>query len=307
MIGGRGVRLARQSAVAKAPLFVCVDLEEIGKSETLVRQASAVERDWLPEDRLTVSVDVEFDPARERVVAWRRTRWEDLVLEETITNIPAEFDASEILAREAALRFDRSLRLDEAGESFCLACSACGNGCRNWNYPISAMSRSAPSCRPCASAGNRLRNCVARQCSTPSRPCSRRSSCRPSSARRPAATRAKRQAVAAALRAGPAARAGRADSRTVWLARDPANCRRPRRRVAALAGPEYASATDHRRSGQLFAQRISGRAEGTAAAISQACLAGRSFFGQREEERVARFNEEAGRLPKSRRDGKGRR
>ncbi|HVX62231.1 MAG TPA: ATP-dependent helicase HrpB [Pirellulales bacterium] len=118
MIGGRGVRLARQSAVAKAPLFVCVDLEEIGKSEALVRQASAVERDWLPEDRLTVSVDVEFDPGRERIIAWRRTRWEDLVLEETITNVPADFDASEILAREAALRFDRSLRLDESAGEF---------------------------------------------------------------------------------------------------------------------------------------------------------------------------------------------
>ncbi len=118
MIGGRGIRLAKQSAVSQAPLFVCVDLEEIGKSDALVRQASAVERGWLDESRLTVSVDVEFDPLRERVVAWRRTRLEDLVLDEAITNIPADFDASEILAREAALRFDRSLRLDEAAGHF---------------------------------------------------------------------------------------------------------------------------------------------------------------------------------------------
>jgi ATP-dependent helicase HrpB len=128
MIGGRGVRLAKQSAVSQAPLFVCVDLEEIGKSDALVRQASAVERVWLDESRLTVSVDVEFDPARERVVAWRRTRLEDLVLDEAITNIPADFDASEILAREAALSFDRSLRLDEAAGHF-LARVQC---LRNW-------------------------------------------------------------------------------------------------------------------------------------------------------------------------------
>ena len=48
MVGGRGVRLHERSAVREAPLFVCVDLEEIGQAESLVRQASAIERDWLP-------------------------------------------------------------------------------------------------------------------------------------------------------------------------------------------------------------------------------------------------------------------
>jgi len=118
MVGGRGVRLGRQSAVTEAELFVCVDLEEVGKSEALVRQASLVRREWLGAERLRVTVDVEFDPARERVVAWRRTRFDDLVLNEAATNIPPGVDAAPILAREAAIRLDRSLRLDEAATFF---------------------------------------------------------------------------------------------------------------------------------------------------------------------------------------------
>jgi len=118
MVGGRGVRLGRQSAVTEAELFICVDLEEIGKSEALVRQASLVRREWLPQERLRVTVDVEFDPARERVVAWRRTRFDDLVLDEAATNIPPNVDVAPILAREAAARLERSLRLDDAAAAF---------------------------------------------------------------------------------------------------------------------------------------------------------------------------------------------
>jgi ATP-dependent helicase HrpB len=118
MVRGRGVRLGRQSAVTEAELFVCVDLEEVGKSEALVRQASLVRREWLPAERMRVTVDVEFDPSRERVVAWRRTRFDDLVLDEAATSIPPEVDAAAILAREAAVRLDRSLRLDESAAEF---------------------------------------------------------------------------------------------------------------------------------------------------------------------------------------------
>src|SRR3954451_15116783 len=51
MVGGRGVRLAEESAVLEAPLFLCVDLDA-GRAgplaEALVRKASAVEPEWLP-------------------------------------------------------------------------------------------------------------------------------------------------------------------------------------------------------------------------------------------------------------------
>lgn len=117
MLGGRGIVLAPQSAVREAELFVCVELAETGKSDSLVRQASAVDRQWLA-DALTVGIDVRFDADRERVVALRRTRYEDLVLDEAPTSIPAGYDAAPLLAEAAAERLERSLRLDDAGAAF---------------------------------------------------------------------------------------------------------------------------------------------------------------------------------------------
>jgi ATP-dependent helicase HrpB len=117
MLGGRGVTLARQSAVRDAELFVCVDLAETGKSDSLVRQASAVDRQWL-DGALSVSVDVQFDFDRERVVALRRKRYEDLVLEESPTSMPAGYDSALVLAEAAAERLERSLRLDDVGAAF---------------------------------------------------------------------------------------------------------------------------------------------------------------------------------------------
>ncbi|HEV3343501.1 MAG TPA: ATP-dependent helicase HrpB, partial [Pirellulales bacterium] len=111
MLGGRGARLARSSAVRDAPLFVCVNLSETGKAESLVHLASAVDRGWLPEDELEVAVDVEFDPRRERVVAIRRTRLEDLVLDEAPTSLPAGFDPAPLLAQAAAESLERTLSL----------------------------------------------------------------------------------------------------------------------------------------------------------------------------------------------------
>lgn len=118
LLGGRGVRLAESSAVVNDDLFVCVDLGELGKSDAAVRLASAVERDWLPIEQLHTTVDVEFDPARERVVGVRRTRLGDLVLDEAPAPLPAGAEAASLLAREAAARLDKSLRLDEEAETF---------------------------------------------------------------------------------------------------------------------------------------------------------------------------------------------
>jgi ATP-dependent helicase HrpB len=115
MVGGRGVRLHEQSAVHEAELFVCVDLEELGQAESLVRQASAIERDWLPAESLTTAVDVEYDAERKRIVAFRRTRYFDLVLDEAATNVPADFDAAPLLAQAAAAQLDQNFCQDEAG------------------------------------------------------------------------------------------------------------------------------------------------------------------------------------------------
>jgi ATP-dependent helicase HrpB len=115
MVGGRGVRLHERSAVREAPLFVCVDLEEIGQAEAIVRQASAIERDWLPAESLATSIDIEYDRERQRVVAFRRTRYFDLVLDEAATSIPADFDAAPLLAQAAAEQLDPHFCQDEAG------------------------------------------------------------------------------------------------------------------------------------------------------------------------------------------------
>lgn len=106
MVGGRGVKLADESAVMEPMLFVCVEAEEVGKSESLVRQASAVDRAWLDPRRITVSIEVEFDEGRARIAGWKRTRYDDLVIDEAATNVPADYDAGPLLAREAAARLD---------------------------------------------------------------------------------------------------------------------------------------------------------------------------------------------------------
>ena len=50
MVGGRGVRLAPYCGVIEPELFLCIDVDA-GDAEALVRQASAVRRDWLPPER----------------------------------------------------------------------------------------------------------------------------------------------------------------------------------------------------------------------------------------------------------------
>jgi ATP-dependent helicase HrpB len=115
MVGGRGVRLADESAVLEADLFLCVDLDagrSGPQSESLVRKASAVEAAWLPPERLRTTVDLEFDPERERIVARRRARYDDLVIAES--EVPAEGEAAAAaLAEAAGSRLDRALPLDD--------------------------------------------------------------------------------------------------------------------------------------------------------------------------------------------------
>ncbi|HEY4593627.1 MAG TPA: helicase-related protein, partial [Thermoanaerobaculia bacterium] len=114
MVGGRGVRLAEESAVLEAPLFLCVDLDA-GRagplSEALVRKASEVEPEWLP--GLRTAVELEFDEARERVAAWRRTHYEDLVIAETEVPPSDAEKTARVLSEAAAGRIDRALPLDD--------------------------------------------------------------------------------------------------------------------------------------------------------------------------------------------------
>ncbi len=99
MVGGRGVRLSNDSAVTEAEFFVAVELAETGQSEATVRQASAIEKSWLPKSHLSTSTDVFYDTVREKVLALKRTRFCDLVIEETVSAMPEGVDTGEVLAQ----------------------------------------------------------------------------------------------------------------------------------------------------------------------------------------------------------------
>jgi ATP-dependent helicase HrpB len=108
MVGGRGVKLAPSSGVTAAELFIALDVDA-GQAETVVRMASAVDREWLPPDRLVESIDVEFDEAAGRVVAFKRVRFDDLVIAEKAANAPNEELVTTALAEAAMRNIDRVL------------------------------------------------------------------------------------------------------------------------------------------------------------------------------------------------------
>ncbi|MGO9113066.1 MAG: ATP-dependent helicase HrpB [Thermoguttaceae bacterium] len=113
MVGGRGVRVIESSAVRNAPLFLAVDVDR-GESEALVRQASAVERQWLPADQLVLRTEVEFEATNGRVIARRRVYWEDLLLEESPAALPDGDEVATILAAAAAQSLDTVFPWDDA-------------------------------------------------------------------------------------------------------------------------------------------------------------------------------------------------
>lgn len=119
MVGGRGVRLADESAVTEAELFLAIELVETGKSDALVRQASSVQKNWLPESHLSNSVEVEYDFSRSKVVAFKRTRFLDLLIEENVTALPPDIDTGATLA-EGLLKqgADLSSLVDEETKEF---------------------------------------------------------------------------------------------------------------------------------------------------------------------------------------------
>jgi ATP-dependent helicase HrpB len=109
LVGGRGVRLAPSSGVTESELFVCVDIDGGQGGEALVRQASAVRRDWLPTGAVRAAIEVGFDAEAERVVARRRVRYGDLILEENTAALPDGDQTARALIEAAAARLDRVL------------------------------------------------------------------------------------------------------------------------------------------------------------------------------------------------------
>jgi ATP-dependent helicase HrpB len=106
MVGGRGVCLAPTSVVRDAELFVCVDVDR-GSAEALVRQASLVERSWLPPEHVSERQEVFFDETLERIAGRRRVFWDDLLLEESPAAVTDLHAAARLLAEAAANRWEQ--------------------------------------------------------------------------------------------------------------------------------------------------------------------------------------------------------
>ncbi len=113
MVGGRGVRLAPSSGVLEPEFFLCIDVDA-GQKETLVRQASAIARDWLPLEQVSAAIEVTFDAESERVTARRRVRFADLVIEETEAALPHDDQIARVLADAASERLERVLPPDDS-------------------------------------------------------------------------------------------------------------------------------------------------------------------------------------------------
>ncbi len=110
LVTGQGVRQAEESSV-DAELFIAVDIDAGVPGEALVRSASAVRREWLPAERLKTCIELEFDETAEKVVAFRRTRFDELVIDEAAAPVPDDERAGELLAEHAAAHIDRAFDL----------------------------------------------------------------------------------------------------------------------------------------------------------------------------------------------------
>ncbi|MBI3821813.1 MAG: DEAD/DEAH box helicase [Planctomycetes bacterium] len=117
MVGGVGVRLAPWCSVSDSELFLAIDVDADPK-ETLVRQASSIEREWLPVETRT---EIVFDDKSERLTAHRNVYYEDLLLEQRDASLPASEEVSRQLADAARTRLARVLpAYDSTAGSFLL-------------------------------------------------------------------------------------------------------------------------------------------------------------------------------------------
>lgn len=112
MVGGRGVKLAPQSAVREGELFLCVEVDAAA-TEALVRQASLVREDWLPLHAQRSTTEVFFHPTHKGVVARRRVYYEDLLLSESPAPLPDTDEPAELLFREAVKQWEQVFPADD--------------------------------------------------------------------------------------------------------------------------------------------------------------------------------------------------
>lgn len=120
MVGRRGVKLGDQSSVHDGEFFLALDLAGAKPgvhANSLVRQASRIERHWLDDELACEDIAV-WDAEAERARGLRQTRYRDLVLDEVEIDPGAE-EASRVLAEAAAAAPERAFDLgDQAVASF---------------------------------------------------------------------------------------------------------------------------------------------------------------------------------------------
>ncbi|MCA8996890.1 MAG: ATP-dependent helicase HrpB [Planctomycetaceae bacterium] len=114
MVGGQGVRLAPQSAVRSEEFFLGIEIDAGGSGDAIVRIASAIDRDWLPDSLLDEREELFFHPSQKQVMARHRSYYEDLLLSETPASISDTDAAAELLLTEANKAWNQILPRDEA-------------------------------------------------------------------------------------------------------------------------------------------------------------------------------------------------
>ncbi|MFN0207243.1 MAG: ATP-dependent helicase HrpB [Planctomycetota bacterium] len=124
MAGGRGVQLSESSAVTEAEFFVCINIDA-GGAESIVRIASAVEPEWLPQDWIQTKEEAVFDENSERVVVTRKQTIDGITIRETAVHSSDSEKITQILAAAARRDVARILPKDGAELGSFLARAAC--------------------------------------------------------------------------------------------------------------------------------------------------------------------------------------
>lgn len=108
MIDGRGVRLARESTVNQAEVFVCLEVANLGR-EHLVRIASEVRPEWLSGPKRRAEQKLHFDEGSARVVAEQCELYGDLILDRRPATLRRDAASARVLAKAAGEQLERAL------------------------------------------------------------------------------------------------------------------------------------------------------------------------------------------------------
>jgi ATP-dependent helicase HrpB len=115
LVGGRGARMGRDSAVRTGALLLVLDLAAGRRgqvSEAWIRLATHVDEAWLPAGSLAEAVAYELDAGAGRVVGRKRRTYRDLVVHEVEVPVTDPGRASRVLVAAAGGDLERSLGLD---------------------------------------------------------------------------------------------------------------------------------------------------------------------------------------------------